>query len=151
MSLRSCCTCRVNACLSYTSALLYHDVVAALHLRGLDPGLGLLHATENGRWALALDLMEPFRPVLCDALTVRLLTHRILRAKHFHPQEGGIYLNPDGRRTLIEHYEQRLDRSFLSEHAGHRTTLRQAIVDQVVGFKSSLPADGPAWRPFRLN
>ena len=44
----------VNACISFGSALVYQEVVAAIHLRGLDPGLGLLHQTENDRWSLAL-------------------------------------------------------------------------------------------------
>lgn len=139
----------VNACLSFSYSLLYHDVISALHTRGLDPGLGLLHATENGRWALALDLMEPFRPALGDALALRMLSHQMLSPQDFQEREGGIYLSDPGRRRLIEQYERRLDRSFLSEQAGHRTTLRQAILDQAVSLKSAL--DGGPFTPFRLN
>ena len=58
----------VNACISFGATLVYSEVVAYLHAHGLDPSLGLLHATENGRWSLALDLMEPFRPVVVEAL-----------------------------------------------------------------------------------
>ena len=39
---------------------VYNEEVAFLHAHGLDPALGLLHATEDGRWSLALDLIEPF-------------------------------------------------------------------------------------------
>lgn len=141
----------VNAILSYAYTLIYRDVVSALHLRGLDPGLGLLHAPEDGRWSLALDLMEPFRPVLGDALAVRLLGHRILQAGHFEPHGGGIYLTREGRRELILQYEERLDRPFQSEQLGRRTTLRQAFVDQVVRFKTSLEPGSPPFEPFRLN
>ena len=143
----------VNAVLSYAATLLYHDFVAPLHLRGLDPGLGFLHVTENGRWSLALDLMEPFRPAVAEALTLRLFSHRILQAGHFEPRDGGIYLTRDGRRELIQHYERRLDRSFVSDHLGHRTTLRQAYLDQVLAIKAAL-ADGAgpaAFTAFRLN
>lgn len=140
----------VNACLSFASTLVYHDLVAALHLRGLDPGLGLLHATQDGRWSLALDLMEPFRPALCDALTLRLLSHRILQPDEFEPHEGGVYLAESGRRDLIAHYERRLDRSFYSEPAGHRTTLRQAFVDEVLSLKAAINGTGE-FKPFRLN
>ncbi|HTI68627.1 MAG TPA: CRISPR-associated endonuclease Cas1 [Candidatus Limnocylindria bacterium] len=140
----------VNACLSFSSALLYHDVVAAVHTRGLDPGLGLLHTIENGRWSLALDLMEPFRPALCDALACRLLNHRMLNAADFEPREGGIYLNENGRKTLIDQYERRMDRPFLSEQIQHRTTLRQAVVDQVLSYKLAV-LEGGLFTPFRLN
>lgn len=140
----------VNATLSYAFTLLYHDLVAAIHLRGLDPGLGMLHATENGRWSLALDLMEPFRPAVAEALTVRLFSHRILQARHFEARDGGVFLTRDGRRELIQHYERRLDRPFLSEQAGHRTTLRQAYDDQVLSFKAALE-DPASFKAFELN
>lgn len=139
-----------NACLSYASVLLYHYVVATVHTRGLDPGLGLLHSTENGRWALALDLMEPFRPALCDALAIRLFTHRILGAGDFEARDGGVYLNNKGRKELIQHHERRMDRMFLSEQAGHRTSLRQAITDQTLSFKAAI-SNGASFKPFRLN
>ena len=86
----------VNACLSFAYTLLYHDVVSALHARGLDPGLGLLHATENGRWSLALDLMEPFRPALADALTLRMMSHQMLSPADFQARDGGILSGRSG-------------------------------------------------------
>ena len=46
----------MNACISFGATLLYQETVAMLHAHGLDPALGTLHSTEDGRWALALDL-----------------------------------------------------------------------------------------------
>lgn len=140
----------VNACISYGSVLLYHECLTRLHLRGLDPGLGFLHATENGRWSLALDLIEPFRPALVEAMTLRLLSHCMLQARDFEPRDGGIYLAGSGRRTFLAEYENRIQREFLSEHVGHRTTLRQQIEAQVLSLKAALQ-DPTAFAPFRLN
>jgi CRISPR-associated protein Cas1 len=50
----------VNACISFGATLVYNEMVAFIHAHGLDPSLGLLHSTEDGRWSLALDLIEPF-------------------------------------------------------------------------------------------
>ena len=140
----------VNAVISFASTLIYSETHAFLHSHGLDPALGLLHTTENGRWSLALDLMEPFRPVLAEALTLDLFSHRMLNASHFEPMNGGIYLTKDGRSKLILQYEKRMERQFLSEAAGHRTTLRQQLENQAVQFKSAL--DQPAaFEPFLMN
>ena len=128
----------VNACISFGATLLYNEVVAAIHARGLDPALGLLHATEDGRWSLALDLMEPFRPVLVEALALDVFSHQILNETHFHPREGGIYLNDKGRAKFIVQYERRMERQFMSEFAEHRTTLRQQIENSVTCFKRAL-------------
>lgn len=140
----------VNACLSFGATLLYAEVVAFLHARGLDPALGLLHHTENGRWSLALDLLEPFRPVLVEPLALDLFSHQILNPAHFEHRDGGCYLNDDGRRKFLLQYERRMERQFMSEAAGHRTTLRQQLEAQALMFKAAL--DHPEkFEPFLMN
>ena len=140
----------VNACISFAATLVYQEMVAALHSRGLDPALGFLHTTENGRWSLALDLMEPFRPVLVEPLTLDLLSHAMLKADDFETRDGGVFLTAPGRRKLILQYERRMDRQFMSESVGHRTTLRQQIDAQALMLKASL--DDPAqFEPFLIN
>lgn len=140
----------VNACISFASTLLYQEMAANLHAHGLDPALGLLHTTENGRWSLALDLIEPFRPVIGEALTLDVFTHQILNATHFEPQAGGIYLNEAGRRKFLLQYERRMDREFMSETVGHRTTLRRQLEAQAIQLKSAL--DQPEkFEPFLMN
>jgi CRISPR-associated protein Cas1 len=140
----------VNACLSYLSALVYGELLSACLARGLDPALGCLHQSTDDRWSLPLDLMEPFRPVLLEALTLWLFSHRALRQPHFEAREGGVWLNGDGRRILLEHYEQRVRREFFSEHAGSRTNLRQQFRQAAVDFKLAL-TQPETLRPFRLN
>ena len=140
----------VNACISFGATLLYAEAVAYIHAHGLDPALGLLHATEDGRWSLALDLIEPFRPVLVEALTLDLFNHQILGQKHFEQQNGGIYLTEEGRKKFILQYERRMERQFMSESVGHRTTLRQQVEQQAVMFKQALEVLGK-FEPFRMN
>ncbi|MCL5098291.1 MAG: CRISPR-associated endonuclease Cas1 [Candidatus Omnitrophica bacterium] len=140
----------VNACISFGSTLIYNEAVAFIHAHGLDPALGMLHATEDGRWSLALDLMEPFRPVLVEALALDLFSHQVLNAQHFEPRKGGVYLNEQGRKKFFLQYERRLERQFLSECIGHRTTLRQQLENQAVMFKSALEDPGK-FEPFLIN
>jgi CRISPR-associated protein Cas1 len=140
----------VNACISFGATLIYNEAVAFLHAHGLDPALGLLHETEDGRWSLALDLMEPFRPVLVEALALDLFSHQILNAQHFERRNGGVYLNEGGRKKFILQYERRMERQFLSESVGHRTTLRQQLEQQAVMFKAALE-DPARFEPFLIN
>ena len=140
----------VNACVSFGATLVYQELRAALHLAGLDAALGFFHQPQDDRYSLALDLMEPFRPAVAEALTLRLFNLGLLQAGHFEPSHGGIYLNAAGRKTFLQQYEQRLTKEFTSEHAGHRTTLRQQLRDTATAIKADL-ADPAAFRPFRLN
>lgn len=140
----------VNACISFGASFLYHEMTAAIHSHGLDPALGFLHTTENGRWSLALDLMEPFRPALVEALALDLFTHRIVSQADFEARDGGVFLADTGRRKFFVQYERRMERQFMSEAAGHRTTLRQQLDRQVSMLKAALD-DPSKFEPFLIN
>jgi CRISP-associated protein Cas1 len=140
----------VNACLGFASALVSSELVSALHKVGLDPALGVLHSTEDGRWSLALDLIEPFRPAVVEAFTTRLFSHRMLGADDFEERDGGVYLNAQGRQTFLEHYQTRVVREFFSTHTGHRTTVRRLFQATAEGIKAALTVPDD-FRPFRLN
>jgi len=140
----------VNACLSFGATLLHQEAVALLHAHGLDPALGLLHATEDGRWSLALDFIEPFRPALVEAMALDLFTHQILDAKHFEPKNGGVYLYDEGRKRFFLQYERQMERQFMSEAVDHRTSLRQQLEQQAVLYKAALN-DPARFEPFLIN
>ncbi len=63
---------RFNALLSFLYAMWMNDCRSALEASGLDPQVGFLHALRPGRAALALDLMEEFRP-WADRLALTLI------------------------------------------------------------------------------
>ncbi|SPE58788.1 CRISPR-associated endonuclease Cas1 [Verrucomicrobia bacterium] len=140
----------VNACISFGATLLYHEAVAFIHSHGLDPSLGLLHATEDGRWSLALDLIEPFRPALVESLALDLFSHGMVNEGCFEPKNSGVYLNEDGRRRFILQYERRMERQFMSECAGHRSSLRQQLENQAVMYKAALEQP-ERFEPFLMN
>src|SRR6266436_6765232 len=71
---------RINCLLSFLYALVRHDCIAALTAVGLDPFVGFLHAERPNRPALALDLMEEFRPWLADRLGVTLVNRKQVSA-----------------------------------------------------------------------
>jgi len=98
----------VNCLLSYLYALLRHDLIAALTATGLDPFVGYLHAERPNRPALALDLMEEFRPMLCDRLAITLINRRQIGPKDFARREGGaVEFTPAGRKAAISAYQLR--------------------------------------------
>jgi CRISPR-associated protein Cas1 len=99
---------RMNALLSFLYAMLMNDVRSALESVGLDPQIGFLHALRPARAALALDLMEEFRPLLADRLALTLINRRQLGADDFDEHSGGaVTLKDDARRTLVTAYQER--------------------------------------------
>ncbi len=99
---------RINCLLSFLYALLRHDCVAALTAVGLDPFVGFLHAERPNRPALALDLMEEFRPWLADRLAITLINRQQIGPNDFRVREGGaVEFSDAGRKTVITAWQQR--------------------------------------------
>jgi CRISPR-associated protein Cas1 len=99
---------RINALLSFLYALLRSECESALDGIGLDPHVGYLHALRPGRPALALDLMEEFRPVLADRLALTLVNRRQITADGFRELPGGaVYLDDETRKVVLGAWQRR--------------------------------------------
>src|SRR5690606_14511428 len=98
---------RLNALLSFLYAMWMNDCRSALEAAGLDAQVGFLHALRPGRAALALDLMEEFRP-WADRLALTLINRGQLTADDFVVREGGaVALEPDARKTVVIAFQER--------------------------------------------
>jgi CRISP-associated protein Cas1 len=71
-----------NALLNYGTRLAEIEATTFCHAIGLDPALGLLHATRNNRPALVLDMIEPARSVI-EATVLELAEQRTFRKADF--------------------------------------------------------------------
>jgi CRISPR-associated protein Cas1 len=99
----------VNACLSFAYAILVKECTVALAGVGLDPFWGLYHQPRHGRPALALDLMEEFRPLIADSAVITAINTGMLGPADFVTGANACALTTDGRKALIRAIEARLD------------------------------------------
>ncbi|NWG32396.1 MAG: type I-C CRISPR-associated endonuclease Cas1 [Rhodocyclaceae bacterium] len=103
---------RMNALLSFLYALLMNDCRSAVESVGLDPQVGYLHTIRPGRAALALDLMEEFRPLLADRLALTLINRRQLQPDDFEERPGGaVSLEEAARKKVAIAYQERKQES----------------------------------------
>ena len=97
-----------NALLSFLYSMLMNDCRSAAESVGLDAQLGFLHAVRPGRAALALDLMEEFRPVLADRLALTLINRKQVVSEDFMARSGGaVLLEGDARKRVVTAYQER--------------------------------------------
>ena len=98
---------RMNALLSFLYSMWMNDCRSSLEAAGLDPQVGFLHALRPGRAALALDLMEEFRP-FADRLVLTLINRAQVDADDFAEREGGaVLLEGEARRAVVVAYQER--------------------------------------------
>ncbi len=117
----------VNAMLSFTYALLVKETLVALWSEGLDPWWGLFHRPRHGRPALALDVMEPFRPILADSTVLTAINTGMVRPKDFITNSNGCAMQPAARKAILHAWELRLDQLHTHSSFGYRCSWRTIL------------------------
>lgn len=135
----------VNALLSFGYALLTKECTVALLAEGLDPWWGLYHRPRHGRPALALDLMEEFRPLVVDCAVVTAVNTGMVRHGSFTRSSSGCMLNPAGRKAFIRSYEARLDQLVTHPVFDYRCSWRTLIRVQARFLSRWLRGDIPEY------
>lgn len=117
----------INALLSFTYAMLVKECTVALLGEGLEPHWGLYHQPRHGRPALALDIMEPLRPLIADSAVITAINTGMVRASHFLVGGSACLLQPAGRKAIIQAFEARLDQMVTHPAFDYRCSWRAAI------------------------
>ena len=117
----------VNALLSFGYAMLAKECTVALLAEGLDPWWGMYHKPRHGRPALALDLMEEFRPLVADSAVITAINTGMVTAKSFQRSQAACILTDVGRKSFIRAYEARLDQLVTHPIFDYRCSWRSII------------------------
>jgi CRISP-associated protein Cas1 len=117
----------INALLSLAYAMLAREWTVTLHAVGLDPYLGFYHQPRYGRPALALDVMEEFRPLIADSCVLTAINNGEVRSEDFIRRMGTVALTPEGRRRFIETYERRMGQEITHPVFGYQVSYRRIL------------------------
>jgi len=117
----------VNALLSFAYSLLTKDLTIICHSIGFDPFIGFYHQPRFGRPALALDLVEGFRPLVADSAVLSAINTRMVSSSDFIRVADAVALTPAGRKGFIRAYEQRIDTLVTHPLFGYRASYRRVM------------------------
>jgi CRISPR-associated protein Cas1 len=117
----------VNALLSLAYSLLSKDLTIICSMVGLDPFWGFYHQPRFGRPALALDLMEMFRPLIADSVVLTAVNTGMVGAEDFVRVGPAVSLTPSGRKGLLRAYEQRMDALVTHPIFDYRVSYRRVL------------------------
>lgn len=121
----------VNALLSLAYAVLAKDLTVVCQAVGLDPFLGFYHRPRYGRPALALDLMEEFRPIIADSIVLTAINTGVIQPGDFINRGGAVSLTNAGRARFLRLYERRMDELVTHPIFGYRICYRRVLEVQV--------------------
>lgn len=115
----------VNALLSFSYAMLVREWTVVLAAVGLDPYRGFYHQPRFGRPALALDMMEPFRPLIADSTVITVINNGEIQSGDFIRAAGSCAMKEGARKQLIAAFERRLEQEITHPIFGYRISYRR--------------------------
>ncbi len=138
----------VNAMLSLAYSLLARDCTVAALAVGFDPYVGLCHQPRFGRPALALDVMEEFRPLIADSVVLTAINNRMITPIDFVRAGDAVNLTPEGRKRFFLAYEKRLGDTVTHPLFDYKVSYRRAIELQFRLLARTLTGEIECYLPF---
>jgi CRISPR-associated protein Cas1 len=117
----------VNALLSYAYSILTRTWTITLSAVGFDPYRGFYHQPRYGRPALALDMMEPFRPLIADSAVIHAINNGEVRPTDFVQAGGSVNLTQDGKKRFVATLERRLSQEITHPLFDYRVSYRRLL------------------------
>ena len=122
-----------------------------MQLVGFNHFVGYLHSSFYGRPALALDLVEEFRPIIVDSVVLNMLNHRMLSASDFVVELGAYRLKQEKRTVFFTKLEERLNEEVQHPLFGYQTTYRRCLELQTRLLAKYLTGEIDAYPPLRIR
>jgi CRISPR-associated protein Cas1 len=141
----------VNALLSYGYVILGAQVASLAAGVGLDSYIGYLHSSRYGKPALALDLLEDFRPVIVDSVVLSLLNNRQLSQSDFELQLNTYRLTEAGQRVFLQKFEERMQEEIIHPVFEYKVTYRRALELQARLLGKHLLGEVEEYLPFTVR
>lgn len=138
----------VNALLSLTYSLLVKDCTLACYAVGFDPYIGFLHQPRHGKPALALDLMEEFRPLVADSTVITLINNQMLTPADFLYAGKTVALQHAGRKKVFQAYEKRMNDHITHPLFNYKVSYRRAIELQARLLAKAVTGEIEQYIPF---
>lgn len=138
----------VNALLSLSYSLLAKECTVAALAVGMDPYVGFYHQPRHGRPALALDLMEEFRPIIADSAVLKAINNRIVTPKDFVRAGNAVNLTPAGRKRFLQIWERRVNSTITHPLFGYQVSYRRALELQFRLLARVLTGEIESYTPF---
>ena len=141
----------VNALLSFGYSVLTNQVVSLIHSVGLDPGLGVLHQPGFGKPALALDLIEAFRPIIVDSVVITMINTGQIAPGDIDADLGAYRLSDSARRAFIEKLEARMSEKVLHPLFGYQVSYKRCMELQARLFAKHAQGEIARYVPFTVR
>lgn len=134
-----------NSLLSLGYTMLMYEIYGEIENKGLNPYAGFIHSDRERHPTLASDLMEEWRPVIVDSVTMSIINGKEIDQQDFVKDEstGGVFLINTGMPKFIRKFEDKLRCETGYITSTYKMTFRNALWHQVNALVSAIEKNDP--------
>ena len=144
-----------NSMLSFGYSILMNELYAAIEIKGLNPYFGFLHRDKEKHPTLASDLMEEWRAVIIDSVTMSLVNGHEIRKTDFliNADEPGCYLTRNGLKIFLNKLNSKLKTKMrYLDYVEYPVSFRQGIALQIDALARAIEAeDASIYKPIEIR
>jgi len=140
----------INALISFLNSLLYNTIFNEMIKTPLHPAISFIHSPGNNRLSLIWDIAEIFKPIITDRIIFGLINRKRIFPHHFDKQNDFCYLNSEGRKIVLEKFNEKVNQpiSFIKNEKA--TTIKTIIRNECYKLIRLFLNNEP-YHPFKIN
>ena len=96
-----------NSMISLGYSIILNEIYGKLEGKGLNAYFGILHQDREKHPTLASDLMEEWRAVLVDSVSMNLVNAQDIELYDFTYENSGVFLTNKGFKTYVGKLEEK--------------------------------------------
>ena len=146
---------KFNSMISLGYSILMNEIVCKLETKGLNPYYGFIHRDSEKHPTLASDLLEEWRAVIVDSVTMAMINGNEMQSEDFRrdKETRGCYLQTRGLTKYLNKLEKRLQKevNYLS-YVDYPVSFRRAILLQANQLAKAIEAeDASLYEPVQIR
>ncbi|MBE6843596.1 MAG: CRISPR-associated endonuclease Cas1 [Ruminococcus sp.] len=123
----------VNSMLSYIYSMIYRKYTLMIQKHGLNPCVGFMHDLKAGHYALASDLMEPFRCEIADRIVYEIFRDNYRKEDFEYKSDGSIRLSDSIRNIVVETFDEYCEKPLKTKN-GFSNTIEGKMEEQLCSY-----------------
>lgn len=140
-----------NCLISFGNSLTYAEFISQARKTSVNITIPFYHSPDAGRFALALDLSEVFKPGLVDRFVLSITKQGIIQAGdyHFHEVGNGILLNERGKKIFLKYWEDWINSATYHKNLKRDVSQRELIRMELHKYAKEVEGIEP-YKPIKL-
>ena len=139
----------INALISFGNMMCYSQCLRSIHQTQLNPAISFLHEPGERRFSLSLDLAEIFKPLLVDRVIFKVTNKKMIQASHFEENLNRVILKPNGRKTFVQAFEERLEETIAHRALNRAVSYKHLIKLECYKIQKHL-LEIEEYKPFKM-